>query len=1674
MKNSTYVGCAILVLLFVVSAIKTNAQADTNFFQSRNNFYQGAYGITDTNEAGIINQFKKYEYFQGPKFSPSGNFKEAFTQYKNWISDYTLNGETTSTLISDWESIGPHNTPAEGNSSIDFTRGVGRLICISLHPDNYEDTIYIGSPFGGAWKTYDAGQNWTNLNTDFLPVTKCSEIAINPYNTNIIFMATGDRDDYHNASISAGVYRSTDAGTTWAAVNTGLNFEGFYQISKILINPSNPDIAFLATSRGIYKTTNATTGCQWVQITDPLVYQKYFRNIIFKPDGLFSTIYASGKDIITSSNGGASWASMTGTGTGLDFPTFTEYPNPIRINITVSEDAPSKIFAYVSLSDETGQISFDSKVKVIVGIFDGSLWSIKDFLPHNKSSTFSYTSHGAGPAWMPIAVSPVNADHIYIGNVISWRTFDGGENWEPTFSYSGELIHPDCHDLKYSPDGQKLYLATDGGFYKITNPASTSSPSVVELNNGLTIGTITKIALTNQDEKFTLMGEIDCGSNKYDPSNLSPNPWKIIRGGDGTEQEINLNHMDTIYASTPKNNITFHDDRGESGYGSSLGSPANENSIFIPDYTLSPVNQNVIYANFTDLYKKQHPGSWERLSDFENDFGLYSGDPLTALDIAPNKPEHIYIAVEAYQVDAPSEYLLFKTTTGGYDNGCSSGCWSQMFPPTPNYITSIAVSPYNENEIWISYSGYTQNNKVKYFDGNTWHDFSSGLPNLPVNDIIFNYGSDNGIFAAMDNGVYYRDATMNQWESFKENLPNVTVSELEINYGFNKITAGTLGRGLWASSLSCARSDSVFSLSSNQYWNVPMRFDRNVIVRAGCVLTIGNNATLFFVPEAKIIVEPGGKLVINGGLLTSTCGDLWQGIEVWGNPQLSQIPANQGWLSISNGGTIQNAVVAVRMGISGQAIPDGGGLPPIDYKGGGILSSSEAVFRNNRSGVIFHEYYRSNVSNLSLSTFETTAELDDGSMPINHIRLLSVEGIRISGCTLRNTRDASVPYSQRGIGIQSYDASYYVDHICISQSMPCTEYKKTMFDRLNYGVKAFAISTALAPTIKNTEFTENYRAAYLSGITNPRITSNDFYLNSPAASESYGLYLDGCTGYWVEDNTFAGSGLSTEKGIGIVVNESGSAPNLIYLNAFNYVEYAINVQGHNRNGKLPAEGLEIRCNHYDNTLFDETIIYEGANDPPPSTDGIAAHQGRNTLNAEDMAGNLFYYNTDVAGDFDDINNQSNHFYYYYPSYVGIYDVEPLDYTANTVRKIEKPFSIWTYEDGCPSGLSSGGGAVIDEAYTAMAEAQADIDSTETVLLALVDGGDTETLNAEVENSTPPEAAEVYNELMAESPNLSETVVESSIEKEEVLPNTMIRDVMVANPHTSVSLQLLAKLDERSIPMPEFMKAQILAGRSIQSLKSELESRIAGYKLSKARAISRIAHYYGEVPNLPARTDSLLALYQADNSISSRYMQAWLYMQNGQYLQGQNVMTAIPADFTLHGDELTEHQNMQSFYTMLSQLHEAGKQFNELSVAQSAQLAAMAEAETGLASVFARNILVASEAIQYNEPVNLPNYTKSESAEEAFDELTSSPMPKMLEVYPNPSKEFVVLGYQFDTDTRGVIEIRNVAGRLIQSIPFDGMQDQLTVITRSWSPGMYIVSLVVNEKVIETTKFTLIN
>jgi hypothetical protein len=919
-------------------------------------------------------------------------------------------------------------------------------------------------------------------------------------------------------------------------------------------------------------------------------------------------------------------------------------------------------------------------------------------------------------------------------------------------------------------------------------------------------------------------------------------------------------------------------------------------------------------------------------------------------------------------------------------------------------------------------------------------------------------GSNNRLFAGTDAGVYYRDAGMSQWECFNDGLPICIITDLDYDPCNKVLYASSQGRAIFKTDVPFT-DEIVTSLDTNQtyYWNTPREIANDLIIPTGTTLTITSN--IYLSQDVKIIIQPGGKLILNGGKLTNACGELWDGVEVWGNPEATQIPANQGWLSISNGGTIENAVVAVRVGSA-------------DYSGmgGGIIHTDKAIFHNNRSGVIMHEYAGNNLGNFNLSTFETTAELVDGTLPDAHIRLLGVEGISINGCTFQNTRDANTPYNQRGIGILSFDASYYVDHFCISQSMPCTQYQETVFDSLYYGIEAYSISTVMAPSVKNSGFTHNFRGIYASGINFALVKYCYFEINTLFATDGgYGVYLDNSTAYAIEENNFYSS-MTSPTGIGVIVHNSGTAANEIYRNWFTNLDQGISAQEQNRDPRsILGQGLQILCCEFETCNFDILIPR-----PTIASRGIALHQGANTQNAEDMAGNLFDIHGQIPdGDFDDINNQGTHFIYYYPINSYDDDVKPIDYTTSTVTRVGKLFlPPWSFNTGCPENTS--GGEAEESALRALLEENnLAIYTTEHSLNTLVDGGDTEGLYQEVENSLPPEAMDLYNELMDASPYLSDTVVGSSILKEEVIPGAMLRDVMVANPHAAKSEKLMEKLDERYTPLPEYMKAQILASRSEVSMKEELESKLAKYRLQKQRAFSALVHYYMYSDNIPGWRDSITNLLVSDNDLQSKYRLVLWQLQNGAMAQSANTINSIPGMYDLQGDLLTVYNNMLALHGILSDILSSDSGRYALTPPQVQQLSDLAQASAP-ASVYARNLLIMSGNIAYAEPIQVPDLLKSAEKEEAYQKALKAKAPSVLELYPNPADDYIILGYRLDADPVDVsIEIRNLKGELVKTLAISEKQNQEVVNTDSWPSGIYLVTLKQNANTVETIKLTLV-
>jgi Secretion system C-terminal sorting domain len=329
--------------------------------------------------------------------------------------------------------------------------------------------------------------------------------------------------------------------------------------------------------------------------------------------------------------------------------------------------------------------------------------------------------------------------------------------------------------------------------------------------------------------------------------------------------------------------------------------------------------------------------------------------------------------------------------------------------------------------------------------------------------------------------------------------------------------------------------------------------------------------------------------------------------------------------------------------------------------------------------------------------------------------------------------------------------------------------------------------------------------------------------------------------------------------------------------------------------------------------------------------------------------------------------------------------------------------------------------------------------------------------------------------MNESPYLSDTVVSTAIVKEDVLPNAMIRDVMVANPNTAKSNKLMDKLDERYEPMPEYMKAQILYGRSIVSIREESEADLARYRAKKTRAMNEIVSYYRrDTLNPIASADSIILLYQNENQLWAKYNLAYEYMGRGDSANAIACLHSIPVAFDLDAKQADKYQNNVAYFEILTGLISEGRTVSQVDSTDKTQLYSLLGTSSGKINILVRNLLIISDTLLYQEPYLFPDMLKSAFAYNDYFEKTNTETPKYLSVHPNPAKEYIIVECKTKLKTSGFIYVANLLGNLVATIKTSDMHNHEVLDTRLWKPGLYVATLKANGKTIESAKFTIIN
>lgn len=189
----------------------------------------------------------------GPgKVLPPNAYSDALVQKSKMTEDRNVPNSPTS--LTNWISINPIGM------FYFFTNNnyvSGRTNSIAFHPTD-PNTFYIASAQGGVWKTIDGGLNWTIL-TDNLPTLACGDIVIDKNNPSVLYLGTGELNYSADSQYGNGIYKSTNAGATWVQIAPSSLVGN--RCSMMAIDPANSNIVYAAMNNGVFKSTNA--GANW-------------------------------------------------------------------------------------------------------------------------------------------------------------------------------------------------------------------------------------------------------------------------------------------------------------------------------------------------------------------------------------------------------------------------------------------------------------------------------------------------------------------------------------------------------------------------------------------------------------------------------------------------------------------------------------------------------------------------------------------------------------------------------------------------------------------------------------------------------------------------------------------------------------------------------------------------------------------------------------------------------------------------------------------------------------------------------------------------------------------------------------------------------------------------------------------------------------------------------------------------------------------------------------------------------------------------------------------------------------------------------------------------------------------------------------------------------------------
>ncbi len=679
----------------------------------------------------------------------------------------------------------------------------GRISDIVKDPSR-PSTWYVTTASGNVWKTVNNGTTWTPIFDDHGSYS-VGCIAMDPQNSQVLWLGTGENNSQRSVGYGDGVYKSIDAGKHW----THMGLKTSEHIGKILIDPRDSRVVTVASQgplwasggeRGLYQTRDG--GKTWEAILT-VSEETGISDIIMDPcdpDVLYATAYQRRRHVWTVVAGGPESTIYKSTDAGQTWRKIVKgLPgvNLGRIGLAVSSQQPNVLYAIVAASwDESGFFRSSDR---------GENWQrMSDYITTDPQY------------YQELFPDPHQFDRVYSMDTYLQVTEDGGRTWQHV---NTRFKHVDDHALVFDPaDPEYLLIGCDGGLYETWDRGTSwrHTPN-------LPITQFYRVGIDNSEPFYYVYGGTQDNGTLGGPSRttnrhgIRSSDWFITVGGDGYQTRVDPTDPNIVYSEWQYGGLVRFDRRsGERIDIQPQPEPDEGPRVWNWDapLVLSPHSPTRLYFAATRLFRSDDRGnSWRAVSPdltrgIERNELEVMGTVWSSETVWKNRSTSFYGNIVSLDESPLQEGLLYVGTDDGLIQVSEDGGrrWRRIefFPGIPEntYVADLKADVHDANTVYAVFNNHKRGDFTAYVlksqdRGQSWTAMAGDLPERHVawsiqqdpvrSDLLF-LGTEFGLFFTLDSGEH--------WIRLKGGTPTIPFRDLEIQARECDLVCATFGRGL--------------------------------------------------------------------------------------------------------------------------------------------------------------------------------------------------------------------------------------------------------------------------------------------------------------------------------------------------------------------------------------------------------------------------------------------------------------------------------------------------------------------------------------------------------------------------------------------------------------------------------------------------------------------------------------------------------------------------------------------------------------------------------------------------------------------------------------------------------------------------------------------------------------